>query len=222
VNWKVLEMDIGTVDKLLTTTRAVRKRLDLNRPVEPEVIEKCLELAVQAPVGGFIPRYHFMIVTDPDKKARIAELYKAVYYGPYLNRREQQVKAFPDREERFLEVAGHLAEHLHEVPVHVIPCVEGRSSDPSTFVQASLYAQVLQAAWSFMLALRSRGLGTCWTTLHLAHEKEIAELLGIPEGVTQTALIPVAYYTGQDFRPARRLDARQKTSWNSWETRRDQ
>jgi nitroreductase len=215
-------MDISTVDKLLTTTRAVRKRLDLTRPVEPEVIEECLNLAIQAPVGGFIPRYHFMVVTDPNKKARIAEFYKATYYGSYLSRREKTAKAFPDREERFLEVAGHLADHLHEVPVHVIPCVEGRPSDPSTFVQASLYAQVLQSAWSFMLALRSRRLGTCWTTLHLAHEAEIAELLGIPDNVTQTALIPVAYYTGRDFRPARRIDARKKTSWNSWETRRDQ
>jgi nitroreductase len=215
-------MDLSTVDELLTTTRAVRKRLDLTRPVEPEVIEECLDLAIQAPVGGFIPRYHFMVVTDPNKKARIAELYKATYYGPYLSRREKTTKAFPDREERFIEVAGHLADHLHEVPVHVIPCVEGRSSDPSAFAQASLYGQVLQAAWSFMLALRSRGLGTCWTTLHLAHESEIAQLLGIPDSVTQTALIPAAYYTGRNFRPARRIDARQKTSWNSWDTRRVQ
>ena len=160
----VTGFDLDTVDKLLTTTRAVRKRLDLSRAVEPEVIEECLDLAVQAPVGGFIPRCHFIVVADPAKKALIATFYKEMHYCTYREMHKQRPKAFPERDARFVESADYLADHFQEVPVLVIPCAEMRSSDPSTFMQASLYAQVLQAAWSFMLALRARGLGSCWTT----------------------------------------------------------
>ncbi|NCF26701.1 MAG: nitroreductase [Gammaproteobacteria bacterium] len=212
-------MQLETVDHLLTTTRSVKRRLDLQRPVEREVIEKCLEIATQAPVGGYIPKYHFVVVTDADKKKRIGDLYRKVYYEIYLPHRKTIELSFPERESRFLDVTNHLVEHFHEVPVHIIPCIEGRVDEPSTFKQASVYGQILPAAWSLMLALRARGVGSCWTTLHLMHEGEVAELLEIPDNITQTALLPVAYFTGSDFKPARRIPARERTHWDMWGSR---
>jgi nitroreductase len=211
-------MDISTVDKLLTTTRAVKKRLDLKRQVERDVIEKCLEIATQAPVGGNIPKYHFVVITDIEKKIEIAELYRKSLYETYLPHRDPEDLTFPEREELWMRSTLHLADHLQEVPVLVIPCIEGRWKDPSPWYQASMYAQIIPAVWSMMLALRARGLGSSWTTLHLVYEKEVAELLGIPTDITQVALIPVAYFTGQDFRPANRIPARERTYWNGWKT----
>ena len=214
-------MDLATVDKLLTTTRSVRKRLDLTRPVEPEVIEECLELAVQAPTGGNSQGWHFLVVTDAAKKAQIGELYKQSFYI-YARAREEQVsrqergQAFKEQMGRVVKSAVYLANHMHEVPVMVIPCIENRVEEMGLMAQASLYGSILPAAWSFMLALRSRGLGTAWTTLHLRYEEEIARLLGIPANITQAALLPVAYYTGGDFQLARRLPVAQVISWNQW------
>lgn len=130
--------------------------------------------------------------------------------------RQKQEVPFPDRDAKFWDVTNYLAEHFHEVPVHVIPCIEGRFETGPVIAQASKYGQILPAAWSFMLALRARGLGSCWTTLHLGYEREAAEILGIPDDITQAALIPVAYFTGKDFRPAKRIPARERTHWNSW------
>jgi nitroreductase len=214
-------MDLATVDKLLTTTRSVRKRLDLTRPVEPEVIEACLELAIQAPTGGNSQGWHFLMVTDAAKKARIGELYKQSFYI-YARARDEQVsrqeqgQAYKEQMGRVVKSAVYLANHMHEVPVMVIPCIEHRVEEMGLMAQAGLYGSILPAAWSFMLALRSRGLGTAWTTLHLRYEEEIARLLGIPANITQAALLPVAYYTGEDFQPARRLPVAQVSSWNQW------
>ena len=209
-------MDLATIDKLLTTTRAVRRRLDLTRDVGKEIIEECLEIAIQAPIGGNIPKYHFVVLTDPYKKICIADFYRGSIYESYLPYRETIEVTFPEIEKRWLKSAVHLAEHLHEVPVLIIPCIDGRDADPSPWTQASKYAQILPTTWSLMLALRARGLGSCWTTFHLRYEKEVAACLGIPKDVTQAALIPVAYFTGEDFRPAKRIPARERTYWNSW------
>jgi nitroreductase len=210
-------MDLTTVNHLLTTTRSVRKRLDLIRPVEPEVIQQCLDLAIQAPIGGHLHRYHFIVVTDQDKRARLGDLYKKAYFELYMPQHNAQ-----NRQEnaRLLESATYLAEHLHAVPVHIIPCIESRVEDKGCFRQATIYGSILPATWSLMLALRAHGLGSAWTTLHILYEKEAAALLGIPDRMTQAALIPVAYYTGDDFKPARRLPARERTYWNGWEQTR--
>lgn len=214
-------MDLATVDKLLTTTRSVRKRLDLTRAVEPELIEECLELAIQAPTGSNSQGWHFLIVTDAEKKARIGELYKQSFYI-YARSREEQLNS-KDRSEAFVEQMGrvvkssvYLANHMHEVPLMIIPCIEQRVENLDAMAQAGLYGSILPAAWSLMLALRSRGLGAAWTTLHLRYESEIAEILDIPPNITQAALLPVAYYTGDDFQPAKRIPAAEVTSWNSW------
>lgn len=225
-------MDLATVDKLLTTTRSVRKRLDLTRPVPDTVIAECIEIALQAPSGSNRQGWHFVVVTDADKRAQIAQYY-ATSYRNYRRRSARSFATMSDddpRRERAGKVADsatYLADHMHEVPVLILPCIEGRTDRltedgqvPGMGAQAGLYGSILPAAWSLMLALRARGLGAAWTTLHLAYADEVAALLGLPDTVTQAALLPVAYYTGDDFRPAVRVPGREITYWNNWgETR---
>mgnify|MGYP003639481589 FL=1 len=200
-----------SADQVLTTTRAVRKRLDFDRPVEPEVLRECLEIALQAPSGSNSQGWHFVIVTDAAKKAAIAELYLKAF-DDYEAGPAQPTKQHLDdpsmapTQERVLSSARYLADNLARVPAMLIPCCAGR---PDTAglphgVVASIYGSILPAAWSFMLAARERGLGTCWTTLHLSYETEIAKLLGIPDDVAQVALIPIAYTRGTQFQPAPR------------------
>ena len=213
--------NLTVVDHLLTTTRSVRKRLDLNRPVAREVIEECLEIAGQAPSGSNRQGWHFMVVTDGEKKQFIAERYRKAWYGYNATRSVGEGPNLSADEKQMLRVissAQYLADNLQNVPVHVIPCIEGRPEDASPASQAGVYGSILPAAWSLMLALRARGLGSAWTTLHLRYEQEIAEMLGIPEGISQAALLPVAYFKGDDFRPARRKPMRDRTYWNGWQT----
>ena len=214
-------MELTTVDKLLTTTRAVRKRLDFSRAVEREVIEECLEIAIQAPTGGNSQGWHFMVVTDAAKRAKIGDLYRESFYIYAQSEQEQgatrgEGEQYEQQRMRVVKSAVYLANHMSDVPLMIIPCIHGRAEKLGTMVQAGLYGSILPATWSLMLALRSRGIGAAWTTLHLRYEKEIASLLGIPDDVTQAALLPVAYFTGEDFRPAKRTPAREITSWNSW------
>ena len=201
-----------TPDELLSTTRAVRKRLDLTRPVEQEVLEDCLRLAQQAPTASYSQNWHFVVVTDPEKRAALADLWRSVA-GPYLERRPAENNQFV----RIGEAVRHLAEHLHEVPVHVIPCVHGRTEDKPVAWQASIFGSIVPATWSFMLAARSRGLGSVWTTFHLMHERAAAEILEIPyEQVMQVALIPVAYTIGTEFKPGRRKPLETMVHWDQW------
>lgn len=204
-------MDLATVDKLLTTTRTVRKRLDLTRPVEPEILQACLEIAIQAPTGGNIPRYHFVVVTDAAKRAELAAIYKRSFFEVYSPDRQAETR---QSDPRLIDSANYLAERMHDVPVLVVPCVEA----PTTVQGAGpgAYASILPAVWSLMLALRARGIGSAWTTLHLRYEREAAAVIGIPDGIAQAALLPVAYYTGDDFKPAKRIPASQRTYWDGW------
>ena len=220
-------MDIATIDHLLTTTRSVRKRLDLERPVEPEVIQQCLEIAIQAPTGSNVQNWHFMVVTDPEKRAALGELYKTsfkLYAGSQKQSPPDYAKDDPraDRVVPVYKSASYLARNMARVPVHIIPCLEGRVQPADgNLAMASFYGSILPAAWSLILALRSRGLGASWTTLHLRYEQAAAEILGVPDDVTQVALLPVAYYQGADFKPAQRIPAKERTYWNSWGKRRN-
>jgi nitroreductase len=213
-------VDLTTVDHLLTTTRSVRKRLDFTRPVEAEILTRCMEIAFQAPTGSNSQGWHFLVVTHAGKRRAIADLYRQAFDG-YRNlaaSSPQLLEGDPRFKQtlRIVDSAMYLSEHLHEVPVMVIPCIEGRIENAGVLAQASIYGSILPAVWSFMLALRARGLGSAWTTLHLMYEKEAATLLGIPATVTQAALLPVAYFTGADFKPAKRLPAHQHIHWNGW------
>jgi nitroreductase len=206
-------VDIRSVDELLSTTRAVRKRLDLTRPVGREVILECVELAMQAPTASNAQDWRWLVITDADKRAAIAEVYRSIG-AQYL---AHAAAADPDPQtRRVYRSALGLTETLAEVPVHVIPCLQRRVDESDRVVAASAWASIIPAGWSFLLALRSRGLGSVWTTMHLAKEPEVAELLGIPATVTQAALFPVAYTIGTDFKPASRPPAETVTFWNTW------
>jgi nitroreductase len=215
-------MDRATVDHLLTTTRSVRKRLDLTRPVEPEIIQECLDIAIQAPTGSNAQGWYFLVVTDAQKRAQIGALYKKSWdiYAAQPNVGTEAQQHRPDQMDRVRSSAGYLAEHFGEVPVFVIPSIQGRTDNSPAWAQAGFFGSILPATWSLMLALRARGLGCAWTTLHLRYERETADILGIPATITQAALLPIAYYTGDDFKPAERLAAKKVTYWDHWGTTR--
>ena len=206
-----------SVDELLKTTRAVRKRLDFDRPVPDQVLRECVEYAIQAPTGSNVQGWHFVLVTERDKIEKIAAIYKKafdwyrdspVYAGRVVEGISEQRDA---QQARVADSADYLAENMHRSPALFIPCMEGRNAT------AGAAGSIVPAAWSFMLAAREQGLGTCWTTLHLMHEEEAADVLGIPFGeVQQWALSPVAYTAGTDFKPATRPDVETVISWNSW------
>ena len=212
-----------SIDALLTTTRTVRKRLDLSRPVEPEVIRECLELALQAPTASYSQGWHFVVVTDPHQRQVLAALYRkgAAQYIKQMAPVFQQRMASSEQEAttlaRVIDSAQYLIEHLHDVPVHVIPCIQGRTDHLPVIAQSGLWGSILPAAWSFMLAARSRGLGSSLTSFHLYFEQEAAEVLGIPyKEVMQAALIPVAYTLGTEFKPAARKPLESVLHWDRW------
>lgn len=209
-----------TPDELLSTTRAVRKRLDLQRPVERSVIEECIDLAIQAPTGSNSQGWQWVVVTDPDLKRQIAEHY-AAGFDPYAKSPKPAYgEADPrgQRQEAVSSSAHYLRDHFHEVPALVIPCLAGRVPDgaPSA-AHAGYWGSLLPAVWSFMLALRARGMGSAWTTLHLGREREVAELVGIPyDGYSQAGLFPVAHTLGTDFKKASRVPAGELIHWDTW------
>jgi nitroreductase len=212
-----------SVDELLTTTRSVRKRLDLKRPVEPEVIRECLELAVQAPSPGNHQGWHFIIVSDPAQREAMGALYRKGAHATGQEEILRQIVASASDEEKeakltkMADTARYLTQHVHEVPVLVVPCIEGRVENISYMEQAAHWGGIWPATWSFMLAARSRGLGTVLTTLHLAYEQEAANVLGIAyDQVMQVGLIPVAYTLGTSFRSAVRKPVDSVLHWNHW------
>src|SRR5271170_5130083 len=212
-----------TADDLLSTTRAVRKRLDFDRDVEPELIKECIRLAQQAPSAYNTQSAHFVVITDPDKKAVLAELWRRgrahgrelpISWANHQYKGAEHAATAP----KMVASASYLAQDLHRAPAIVIPCVTFRTDNrESVLMQSLVWGAVLPAVWSFCLAARERGLGTCWTTIHLAYEREAAELLDIPyDDVMQVALLPVAYTKGTEFKPAWRLPIDQILHWNSW------
>jgi nitroreductase len=222
------EIDKLATDHLLTTTRAVRKRLDLERPVSRSVISECLDIAAQAPTGGNLQRTRWVVVTDAGKRRSLAEIYKRAM-DPYHALMAPLAEARGSNE-KVLSSSQYLADVMGRVPVLVIPCELGKPGEMAELLRhggyphelsdnvgsSSFYGSVWPAVWSFMLALRSRGLGSALTTMHLALEKEAGDLLGIPESVTQIGIIPVAYYTGKTFKRANRRPVREITYWDEW------
>lgn len=209
-------IDRANADLLLSTTRSVRKRLDFERPVEREVLLECLRLAVQAPTASNRQTWRWMIVTEPDLKTQIADVYREAAI-PYL--RESQATATDGgdaQDRRVFDSAMYLAENLEQAPAFVIPCIAEDLGEMDSLGATVTLGSIVQAGWSFQLALRARGLGSTWTTLHLRNAQAVADLLGIPAGVTQVSLIPVAYTKGLDFKPAKRPPVEEITHWDHW------
>jgi nitroreductase len=212
-----------SVDELLTTTRTVRKRLDLTRPVPRAVVEDCVNLALQAPNGSNNQSFEFVFVEDAGMRAKVADIYRAgmqhfidmIAADPSIYS-QGDVGRGGRREEMSVSTA-HLNNHMHEVPLLLIPMLKGRMEGQNIFYQASLWGSIWPVTWNFMLAARSRGLGTALTTVHLWKEREMADVLGIPfDDYTQTGLIPVAYTLGTDFKPGLRVPARELMHWDRW------
>ena len=200
-------------DELLSTTRSVRKRLDFERPVERELLDECLQLAQQAPNASNAEPWRFVVVTGAETKAKLAKCY-ATGWAAYRSAIDEQASG--EAASPVLDSAQYLADRFHEVPAMVLPCLVPRA-DTSPANQAGLYGSVIQAAWSFQLAARARGLGTCWTTLHLRRERDAAEILGIPfVRVQQVVLITVGYSLGTDFKPGRRVPLERVVRYERW------
>ena len=221
-------IDLASVDRVLRTTRSVRQRLDLERPVPAEIIEEAIDIAFQSPTGANSQTWRFVVVTDAAKRAKLAEHYRKgseVYLAGKTGLSRTGVSvgqgyaADDPRAKQMNAVvksAVYLIENIAKVPVHVIACIEGRFLQEDLFTQASMYGSILPAAWSFMLALRARGVASAWTTFNLLHEKEMGELLGIPPSYTPTVYLPVAWLKGGDVHAAKRLPSTSLTYWNDW------
>lgn len=212
-----------TPDELLTTTRAVRKRLDFGRPVPDDVIRECVAIAMQAPSGSNNMTMQFVVVRDAAKRKAIGDVYRRCYDvyksldGVYVGSVVKETEAERAQQRRVQSSADYLGEHMGEAPVHVLACTRGRVNDTSASAVAALTGNVLPAMWSFMLAARARGLGTAWTTVHLMREQQVAEIVGIPFGdVQQLCLSPLAYTLGTDFRPAERPAPDTIIHWDRW------
>jgi nitroreductase len=211
-------------DELLTTTRAVRKRLDFDRAVPDDLIRECVALAMQSPSGSNNPNMQFVIVRDPAKKVAIGEIYRQVYSmyqtwdGAYIGSIDKGDEAANAQQRRSANSADFLGERMGDAPVLVIACTKGgRVDNMPAAVSANTFGNILPAMWSFMLAARARGLGTCWTTLHLFQEQAVADVLGIPfDTVQQACLSPLAFTKGTDFKPAARPDPETIIHWDQW------
>ena len=214
-----MTLHLECADELLSTTRAVRKRLDLTRPVPRDVILDCIRLSQQAPTGSNQQTWRWLVVTDAAKRRALADLYRATAADYFPKVRDRARERGETQTAKVYVSAQYLADHLHEAPVHVIPCLLGRPPEGPAVRVGGFFASIYPAVWSFNLALRARGLGTALTTLHLFREAEAAKILGIPDDVTQAALLPVAYTIGDTFNPAKRPPPETITFFDTWDSR---
>ena len=208
-------------DHVLRTTRSVRLRLDFERPIDPAVIEECLEVALQAPTASNSQQWQWVVITDPDKISAVADIYRKSFQVLTDRPPEQRPAYGPDdsrthQSEKVTKSAMYLAAEMHRCPAMLIACINGRIEQLPAMAHAGVYGSILPGAWSFMLAARERGIGMAWTTIHLRHEADVAAVLGIPDDVTQTVLFPMAYFTGEDFKPAPRVPLSEVVHWNAW------
>ncbi len=210
-----------SADEVLKTTRSVRKRLDFDKPVGREIVEECLEIALQAPTGSNSQGWHWIIIEDPAKKKALADIYRKNWdlYASMPGRQYEEGDTRGERLSLVRDSAAFLAANFEKAPLLMIPCIEGRLDNLPAFAAAGAWGSLLPAAWSFMLALRARAIGSAWTTIHLMNggEEEAAKLLGIPfDKVTQGGLFPIAYTIGTDFKPAIREPLSKVLHWDKW------
>ena len=207
-------------DQLLSTTRAVRKRLDFTKPVPDELVRECVALALQAPSGSNEITMRFVVVRDMAMIAAIAGVYQQCWqiysslpvFAGAIKRETTDLQA---QQDRVVDSATYLSEHMAECPALVIGCTtSGRLDGAPAAQSASALANILPAMWSFMLAARARGLGTAWTTIHLMMEQAVADVVDIPfDTMQQVCLTPLAFTKGTDFKPAQRPDPDTVIEW---------
>ena len=213
------KIDIKESDALLKTTRSVRLRLDFQKVVPDQVIKDCINVALQAPSQTNTQQWHFIVITEPELRKKIGDVYRSTfdaYWDESAKKASGGIEDYSGGDQRMIDSALHLRDHFHEAPAMVLFCASGDLVDMPLFEQASAYGSIMPAAWSFMLAARARGLGTCWTSVHLREASKVAEILRLPQNITQAVLMPVAYYSGSGFREASRLPLDQVLHWNGW------
>jgi nitroreductase len=217
-----MEYDLASIDYILETTRSVRKRLDLTRLVDQEVVMKCLDIALQAPSASNSQNWKWLVVTDSEKKAKIGSYYRQAFNNYVASfAKNSSGDSQPSKDQlKLASSASYLAEHMGEVPMMIFACIP--SPGANRIMGASQYGSIMPAAWSLMLALRARGIGAAWTTLHLSYEKECNEILGIPDNMTTAVLLPVAYFTGKTFRRAKRIPASELVYLESWGLKKEE
>jgi nitroreductase len=206
------------IDQLLISTRSARRTLDLAAPVDLAEVTDCLRIGLQAPNGTNQQQWRWLVVADADKRARLAELYRAAYLSMTDGNFVGDLLGEDDFG-RMMTSTEWLVTRLAEVPLLVIPCYEPylpRHDGDDQFFTATLYGSIFPAVWNFQLALRTRGYGTCITTMHLLRHAEVAELLEIPDGVVQGCLLPVARLAVQQTRPAPRRPLAEVTALDGW------
>lgn len=228
--------DLDSIDRLLTTTKAVRKRLDLKRPVPRALVVECIRLGCYAPNASNAQEWHWVVVDEPAQRRRVAEVYREILVPRVSQMLDAKLSVGDESGAKISRSILYLADHLHEVPVLVIPCYDVAAAlrryntliaEPgplglSTRMDSGMFASILPAVWSFQLALRSRGLGSVLTTAHQLDQSAMAEVLGIPNDWFQTALIPVAYTLGDDFTPSPRKPVEDVIVWNRYDEKRAQ
>lgn len=197
--------EVDLVDEILSTARSVRRKLDFDKPVPREVLFDCINVAVQAPTGIAGENWRFLIVDSAEQKAAIAQIYTDVLIS-LMQERGMEMKP----------THRALIDRLHEIPAMIFVCVDGEPLSEAVSSQVGYYGSILPAAWSLMLALRARGLGTTWTTLLSARQEDVKAVLGMPEGTIQTVMLPIGYTKGAVLKRADRLDAREVSFVNRW------
>ncbi len=213
------QIDIAACDALLTTTRSVRRRLDFERAVPDELIKDCINIALQAPSQTNTQQWHFIVITDAVLREKIGSIYQSTFDTYWAESSEKEsggIDDYSDGDQRMIDSALYLREHFHKAPVHVLFCATGDLVEMPLFEQASAYGSIMPAAWSFMLAARARGLGTCWTSVHLKAAKAVGDILRLPDNLTQAVLMPVAFYSGTGFCEASRMPLDEVVHWNGW------
>jgi nitroreductase len=209
--------DLTETDRLLMTTKAVRRRLDLTRPVPRDIVVECLRLASYAPNASNLQEWRWIVVDDRATCAKIGEQYRKVTVPAVTPMLEAKLARGDEAGARISRSILYLADHMGEVPVLVLPCFHLKPDASTPFPQVSrMFSSIYPSVWSFQLALRSRGLGSAFTTAHTLDEPAMADILGIPDGWTQTCLIPVAFTTGGDFKPSARRPIEESIGWNGW------
>lgn len=207
--------DLSITDKLLSTTRAVRRRLDCDRAVEKQVILDCIALSQQAPTGSNAQSWRWIVVTDEDKRKKIGDIYRSL--RPFMDMSRDTKPANDTQTQSVYDAAEYLLDNLARIPMLVFPCIQDIvTAETDHCSRTSIYGSIFPAVWNFQLALRSRGLGSTLTTIHLLKEQEIADLLGIPDDVMQVGMLPVAYTKGTEFKSAKRPPPETITHFNSW------